>query len=355
MFFVPDAGTSRDGMARDTRQVAAAYGAAVLAVAVIGLVDFYTGPLWEMSAFYLLPVAGITVVGGRRAGYSLAALSCIAGMLSDVVFQAGHRDVAAWNVAFMVETLIIVVELVARLQQRAVEARDAERRGREFLAYAAHQLRTPIAAIRSTVEALVVSGDEDRDQLLTSIARESARAGRLVNALLRVARLDQHEALPRVPTDVVGVVNAEVQRLQTAASPLVWQVDAPEAGVVTVGDPESLAEAMAALLDNARRHARTRVTVGVRALGDTVEVAVSDDGPGLPPGSGETAFDRFVSLDGRGGTGLGLPIARGIAEAHGGTLTYEDKAFVVRLPAMTPRETMTGLRPEHRAATGRSG
>ena len=104
MFFVPDAGTSRDGTARDTRQVAAAYGAAVLAVAVIGLVDFYTGPLWEMSAFYLLPVAGITVVGGRRAGYSLAALSCIAGMLSDVVFQAGHRDVAAWNVAFMVET-----------------------------------------------------------------------------------------------------------------------------------------------------------------------------------------------------------------------------------------------------------
>ena len=236
-----------------------------------------------------------------------------------------------------------------------MEAREAERRSREFLAYAAHQLRTPIAAIRSTVEALVVSGEEDRDQLLTSVARESARAGRLVNALLRVARLDQHEPLPRVSTDVAGVVDAEVQRAQTAASGLVWQLDAPEAGVVTVADPESLSEAMAALLDNARRHARTGVTVTVRALGDTVEVAVSDDGPGLPPGSGESAFDRFVSLDGRGGTGLGLPIARGIAEAHGGTLTYEDKAFVVRLPGLTPADAPTGARPDQRAGTGRSG
>jgi signal transduction histidine kinase len=355
MFFVPDATSLRAGTARDPRQLAAAYVAAVIAVVVIGLVDFFTGPLWEMSAFYLIPVAGITMVAGRRGGYALAALSCIAGMLSDVVFQAGHRDVAAWNVAFMVETLIIVVELVARLQQRAVEAREAERRGREFLAYAAHQLRTPIAAIRSTVEALVVSGQEERDQLLTSIARESARAGRLVNSLLRVARLDQHEALPRVRTDVVGVVDAEVQRAQAAAPSLAWQLDAPDGGVVTIGDPESLAEAMAAVLDNARRHARTRVAVSVRPLGDEVEVAVSDDGPGLPAGSGESAFDRFVSLDGRGGTGLGLPIARGIAEAHGGTLTYEDKAFVVRLPAPAPSEAAPGAWPQHPAITGRSG
>jgi len=348
MFSAPDAGA-----ARDDRLIVLAFAAAALAVAMIGLIDYVTGPLWEMSAFYLIPVAGITVVAGRRAGYALAVLTLIAGMLSDVVFQAGHRDVAAWNVAFMVETLIIVVELVSRLQKRAVEARDAERRGREFLAYAAHQLRTPIATIRSTVDALVVSGEEERDRLLTSIARESARAGRLVNALLRVARLDQREPLPRVRTDVVDVVHAEVQRAHAAAPALVWDVDAP-AAVVTTGDPESLAEAMAALLDNARRHARTRVTVNVRSLGETVEVAVSDDGPGLPAGGAGAAFERFVSLDRWGGTGLGLPIARGIAEAHGGILTYEDKAFVIRLPAPAPADAAGAGR--HRAAfPGRPG
>jgi signal transduction histidine kinase len=72
------------------------------------------------------------------------------------------------------------------------------------------------------------------------------------------------------------------------------------------------------------------VTIG--ALQETIEIAVEDDGPGLPPAQAEQAFDRFVSLDGRGGSGLGLPIARAMIEAQGGRLTYEEHRFVIRLP-----------------------
>jgi signal transduction histidine kinase len=72
--------------------------------------------------------------------------------------------------------------------------------------------------------------------------------------------------------------------------------------------------------------------VEVGATAGTIEIAVSDDGPGLPNGTAERAFERFVSLDGEGGSGLGLPIARGLIESQGGRLVYERGKFVIRLP-----------------------
>ncbi len=115
-------------------------------------------------------------------------------------------------------------------------------------------------------------------------------------------------------------------------------------GMVVRGDPtrarapgqRSDQDAVANLLDNARRHARGQVTVEVEATPTAVEIAVLDDGPGLPDGTSERVFERFVSLDGEGGSGLGLPIARGLIEAQGGRLTYEDHRFVIRLPNRRP-------------------
>jgi len=307
-------------------------------IAVIGVVDYITGPLWSMSVFYLVPVAAATGIAGRKVGFVLAVLSALSGLLSDVILQPhyAHRTVAAWNVVFMFCTLLVVVELVHRLRRRAIEARDAELRGREFLAFAAHQLRTPIAAIRSTADALLVSDDEgpDHEELLGAIASESARAGRLVNSLLRIARLDQHEPLPLRRADLVALVEAEVQRVQARTRGIEWSVGAGDALEVSC-NPDALGEAVAALLDNAQRHARGHVRVLVRAGEGTAEVSVHDDGPGLPAGKAAAAFERFVTLDGRGGSGLGLPIARGIAEAHGGSLHYADGCFTLTVPAHT--------------------
>ncbi len=99
---------------------------------------------------------------------------------------------------------------------------------------------------------------------------------------------------------------------------------------------EATKNALANLLDNARRHARDRITVEVATTPASVEISVIDDGPGLPDGMSERVFERFVSMDGEGGSGLGLSIARGLIEAQGGRLTYEDHHFVIRLPNRRP-------------------
>ncbi|MDP8930617.1 MAG: HAMP domain-containing histidine kinase, partial [Actinomycetota bacterium] len=97
-------------------------------------------------------------------------------------------------------------------------------------------------------------------------------------------------------------------------------------------DADEVSEAIANLLDNARRYATTRVTLGVERRDTAVLVRVTDDGPGVPPGEEERIFARFATLDPSGGSGLGLPIAREVARAHDGDLTYEDGSFVLTLP-----------------------
>jgi signal transduction histidine kinase len=308
--------------------------AAAVAVFAIAVVDYLTGPSLSMSAFYIIPVAVITALVGRRSGYLVTAMSGIAAAVSDVVLPPhfAHRVDESWNVGFMVCTLVLVVELVYRMRQQTLAARAAERQSREFVAYAAHQLRTPLATIRSTAEALVVCEEDDRERLLSGIARESARGGRLVASLLRVARLDQGEPLPMRAADLVDAARAEVRRAMAIWPGLAWCLDAPDGRLESVCNAEAIGEALAALIDNAHRHARSGVVVSLSRRGPMAELAVRDDGRGLPADRVRAAFQRFVSLDGHGGSGLGLPIASGIAVAHGGSLAYEDGAFVLRLP-----------------------
>ena len=106
-------------------------------------------------------------------------------------------------------------------------------------------------------------------------------------------------------------------------------IDATDLAPVPVaGDEAELRRIAANLLDNATRHARSHVVVAVRAGDGTAELTVADDGPGVPADEAERIFERFARLDdarsaGEGGAGLGLAIAREIAERHGGTLTLD--------------------------------
>jgi signal transduction histidine kinase len=312
---------------------------AVLLVMVtgIGFVDYLTGPLPSLSIFYLLPVSAGAMLLGRRGGFLLSALCGASSLFSDVVFVPHdvHRGVSAWNALLMVVTLMVLVELLARLRERTLEAVKAEERSREFLAFAAHQLRTPIAALRSGVDALVVGGADEPEasDVLSGLARDADRAARLISSLLRVARLDEHEPLPMRTADVACIAHEEMQRTAIRHPSLSWEFEVvPGADTGTACNPDSLSEAIANLLDNASRHARHHVEVSVREGDRGVEVAVTDDGAGLPRAGRDTAFLRFVSLDGDGGSGLGLAIARGICEAHGGTLRYDERSFVVSIP-----------------------
>ena len=138
-------------------------GVAVFAVVIIAGIDYATGPLLSMEIFYLIPVAWATALVGKRAGAGLALASTLAGLLSDVVLQSHTRDAAfsVANAVLMLVTLLVVVELIDRIREQVVVARRAEHQSREFLAFAAHQLRTPVAGIAATADALMLSSDSD--------------------------------------------------------------------------------------------------------------------------------------------------------------------------------------------------
>ncbi|WP_171118026.1 MULTISPECIES: HAMP domain-containing sensor histidine kinase [Streptomyces] len=204
-------------------------------------------------------------------------------------------------------------------------------RQRRFVADASHELRSPIASLRTQLE-VAAAHPELLD--LDGAVEDTVRLQRLAADLLLLARLDAGER----PTDT-RVDLAELAREQAAGRKGV-SVEAESLDVA--GSRGQLGRVLANLLDNAQRHARSAVTVAVRRDGDRAVVQVADDGDGVPEGDRERIFERFVRLDAarsrdEGGAGLGLAIARDVAARHGGTLTVHDAPtggalFEVRLP-----------------------
>lgn len=246
-------------------------------------------------------------------------------------------------------------------EQAIAETQAARDRSRRFLADAAHQIRTPITGIQASAETLLRRSrphDPDEEQLLTQLLQETSRVGRLVGDLLRAARADQGMNLTPTPCDLPAVCRHEADRVQRLEPALAVIMLAPAwDGARPLLDVKAVHDIVANLLDNARRHARSRISVTVVKLDSTVEVRVADDGPGLSDELAPRVFERFVSLDGQGGSGLGLPIAQELARAHGGDLGYQDRTFVVTLPwnpepnpRPGPAEDQTARNPETAAA-----
>ncbi len=149
--------------------------------------------------------------------------------------------------------------------------------------------------------------------------------------MLTMARLDRGIALDRRPTDLGPWLVAEVDRLRLRLPATTVDATVPEHAVVADVDPDRLAQVVGNLVDNAARATGPSGTVRLTLTEESGEavVRVEDDGPGIPASERERVFDRLVRLEASrdvrsGGAGLGLPIARGIAEAHGGTLAHAD-------------------------------
>jgi len=228
-------------------------------------------------------------------------------------------------------------DMLDALEAALDAARTAEQSQRKFLADVAHQLRTPMAGIRVSVELLLLQAEdaapEERERLLGSLIRETGRVTRLVNGLLRIARLDLDTGLLVQSTDLVELCRQEVARQQDLADvPLAFVVEhAPSAPVLL--DPVQFQEALSNLLDNARRFALSTITVTLTEHPDgSITLLVADDGPGVLPEDRDRVFQRFVTFGPGSGTGLGLPIARAIARAHGGDLEITDAGFALSLP-----------------------
>jgi signal transduction histidine kinase len=290
--------------------------------------------LWSEVSGTLMGLALATLLLARASRAALRPIDTVVATARQI--QSGHTgerlrpdrsDTELGRMALAFD------EMLDGLEAALAEARASDEAARRFLAEAAHQLRTPIAGIQASVEALPAVHDEaERDELLASVAREAFRAGRRVAALLRMARLDQGGEPVRRPCDVVTLSREETERIAGLAPGLdvVFRSDRPS--LIVEVDPDGFREVLANLLDNARRHASGTITTRLLVGRQEFEARVEDDGPGVRDGDTERVFERFVTLDGHGGTGLGLAIARGIARAHGGDVRYGDGAFVMAIP-----------------------
>ncbi|GAB3000089.1 HAMP domain-containing histidine kinase [Amycolatopsis acidiphila] len=207
----------------------------------------------------------------------------------------------------------------------------SEQRTKRFVADAAHELRTPVAGLQAVADAMLQqrpdAPPEERERLQLLLGREARRAGKLVDDLLDLARIDAGIELQRQPADVRAMAATQVDRARLQHPDRTVELTGDE--VVAEVDPDRVAQIVANLVDNACQATPPggRVSVTVARSGDAVEIVVADTGPGVSPADQERIFDRLVRLDDArdrraGGSGLGLPIARGFARAHGGDLSY---------------------------------
>jgi signal transduction histidine kinase len=210
---------------------------------------------------------------------------------------------------------------------------SARVRQRAFVADAAHELRSPLANMRTQLEvAQHLGARTDWPAVADDLLTDTKRLSRLVDDLLLLARADDGTPRPRRssgPVDLVALVGGVVQRYP--APPV--RFEPPDGPVWVQGEPDALDRVLANLLDNAVRHAVGEVVVAVlpqrRDGADGHLVTVTDDGPGIPVADRDRVFDRFTRLDDArtrddGGAGLGLAIVRELVRRQGGTIHLAD-------------------------------
>ncbi|MFP5415262.1 MAG: sensor histidine kinase [Actinomycetes bacterium] len=219
----------------------------------------------------------------------------------------------------------------------ALAARQAsETKLRRFVADASHELRNPLAAIRGYAELTRRDRAEapaTTAHALRRIESESERMSRLVEDLLLLARLDSGPAIALAPTHVNPLLVDAISDARAAGPDHTWTLSLPEDDVVALGDPHRLLQVMANLLANARTHTPpgTRVHAALTRQDRWAVVAITDDGPGIPPEIRDTLFERFTRGDasrvraagGGQSTGLGLAIVAAVVAAHGGDVRVE--------------------------------
>lgn len=221
---------------------------------------------------------------------------------------------------------------------------DAQSAQRRFVADASHELRSPLAALRATVDVARQHPDSVswHDAAEGAIA-ETDRLDQLVDDLLLLANTDERGfAGERRDVDLDDVIATERDRLRGLGR---LRVESHISTVRVIGDRRQLERLVRNLCDNAARAATSTVELSLTEQDGNACIVVADDGPGIPPEDRHRVFDRFVRLDsarGRdsGGSGLGLSIVFEVAAAHGGSVMIEDREpgvrFVVRLPSSAP-------------------
>lgn len=299
-----------------------------LLLAGIGAAILGTGLTWALSRRTLAPLQSLGEKARRLGG----------GDLSQRAGTTGPSEIR---------------ELAQSFNAMAAELQEAERRRRRLTADIAHELRTPISNIQGYVEAIKDGVFPPTPETVDVLHRQTLLLARLVEDLRLLAQVNAGGLeLLRAPTPVAALLQSCVAAVRARAEAegvelsLETDTDLPKLDL----DAARIAQVLGNLLDNALTHASEggKVAVSARALADSVEVAVADSGPGIAPADLPRVFDRFYRADpsrsrATGGTGLGLAVARGLVESHGGSIEARSQSgrgsrFVIRLPVGRPRE-----------------
>ncbi|MCE7001527.1 ATP-binding protein [Kibdelosporangium philippinense] len=244
--------------------------------------------------------------------------------------QAGEISTSALDLRVPVPaTRDAISRLALTLNEMLDRLENSVKVQRQFIADAAHELRSPIASLRTVLEVARDHPDQaDWLSVIGDAVTDTRRLEVLAEDLLLLARLDSALPLPTASVDLSEVADGYRDRAELTV----------DGSAFVKGDVKQLDRLLRNLVDNAARHAVSRVSVAVRSTEDKEILEVADDGPGIPAADRERVFDRFTRLDeardsDAGGAGLGLAIAREIAVRHGGTLTVGDHAvFTASFP-----------------------
>lgn len=271
--------------------------------------------------------------------------------------QREHR----WKVlsAFVAHAATVVANATLHADvRRALEAQvELNRQKSDFVATVSHELRTPLAALTGGVQTIRRLGDrlpeDDRVQLLDLSLQQGERLRALIEDLLLVAASEHRALRPALENvDVVALVTDVVAEFQPKFGSRL-SFSAPPTALVTVTDRDKVRRIVLNLLENARKYApEGAVRVELAVAGDRLCCRVEDAGPGIAPVDRDRVFERFVQLDqsatrSQGGTGLGLHLARELAELLGGSLELADAVlggacFELSLPVVDPGASTPG-------------
>ena len=235
-----------------------------------------------------------------------------------------------------------VYPLAERINHMAGRIEDLMEAQRSLLHSVSHELRTPIARLEFALELLDAKArDPELSRRIAAMEGDLSELNNLVKELLDMSKLDSTRTLQGAPVELEALLRDCCATLPPSPQQVACEL---ASGLGTVeADARLLARAVGNLLRNAQKYAQGRIVLSARRTPDGVEIAVDDDGPGIPLDERERIFDPFYRLDrsrdrATGGFGLGLSIAHKAVALHGGTLRVESSPlggarFVLRLPA----------------------
>ncbi len=239
-----------------------------------------------------------------------------------------------------------LIRLVVSMRDTEARART-ERSGAELVSTVAHELRSPLTSVKGFTATLLAKwdrfNDEQKKLMLQTVNSDADRVTRLISELLDVSRIEAGRLeLRRQVVDLTNVVERDIAARVAAGEDearfrVVKEGELPEMWL----DPDKMAQVVGNLVENGLRHGAGTVTITVAPNGDGAQVGVSDEGDGIPAEAVGRVFTKFWRGGGRGGTGLGLYITKGIIEAHGGTIEADSAAtggalMRFTVPAGTP-------------------